>query len=86
MAEHLHQAHSNSFSHHEFHLALAMSEQPIDESEIQACPFYPVEKSPGKLRTHIIEHLEAIAFFVLPSDIDGSTSGPIGAINELSEL
>ncbi|RYP54418.1 hypothetical protein DL768_000789 [Monosporascus sp. mg162] len=70
MVQHLYQDHSNFLSPQEMDLVIAVSERPIDETEIQPCLFCPAELSLGKLQTHTAEHLETIALFVLPTGAD----------------
>jgi hypothetical protein len=66
MAEHLRNDHSIPSNQQQLSIMVAMSERPIDDDEILACPLCPDELYLSKLQNHIAEHLETISLFVLP--------------------
>ncbi|KAI0010163.1 hypothetical protein F4779DRAFT_579009 [Xylariaceae sp. FL0662B] len=66
MAAHLRQVHSPSGTERQLLLLLEMSERPMDEAQIELCPFCLATMSLKRLLVHIAEHMEQLALFSLP--------------------
>lgn len=70
MATHFRHNHSESISEGQIPIFLDICEQPIGLHEITACLLCPEESSLLRLQTHIAEHMEEIALFVLSNDVE----------------
>jgi tetratricopeptide (TPR) repeat protein len=81
MAEHLRNDYSSSLAQQQLPILVAMSERPIDEDEIFACPLCPDELYLGNLQNHLAEHLETISLFVLPAEVDEDEDEDIDSNN-----
>jgi hypothetical protein len=76
MAVHLRNHHNESFSESQLPIVLDMCDRPVDDSELSLCILCSEEMYLSKLRDHLATHMEDIALFVLPSDVqDGELDG-----------
>ncbi|PVI03053.1 hypothetical protein DM02DRAFT_558808, partial [Periconia macrospinosa] len=64
--DHVYRSHSTSITPQQLPVLIEMSERPTDDMEIVACPLCPDERKLILLQSHLAEHLESIALFVLP--------------------
>ncbi|ORY12687.1 hypothetical protein BCR34DRAFT_287730 [Clohesyomyces aquaticus] len=69
---HIRECHTGLSEQHQLSILVEVSERPTEEDEIVACPLCPDELYLKTLRTHLSEHLEEIALFVLPLSIEES--------------
>ncbi|KAF1952834.1 hypothetical protein CC80DRAFT_507591 [Byssothecium circinans] len=63
--DHLTQDHSISVPQQQLSVLMEMSERQCDEMEILPCPLCPDERRLKILHSHVAEHLESVALFVL---------------------
>lgn len=86
---HIKEKHSDTSELHHLPILMEVSERPIDEDEIVACPLCPDELYLRTLRTHLSKHLEDIALSVLPlnaeddEDADSQKAAGSGAISDI---
>lgn len=86
---HIKEKHSDTSELHHLPILMEVSERPIDEEEIVACPLCPDELYLRTLRTHLSKHLEDIALSVLPlnveddEDADSQKAAGSGAISDI---
>lgn len=85
---HIKEKHPATLDIHHLPILMEVSERPIDEDEIVACPLCPDELYLRTLRTHLSKHLEDIALSVLPlnveddEDADSQKAAGSGAISD----
>jgi hypothetical protein len=70
MAAHFRYSHSDFISEGQIPILLDICERPTDLHDTTACPLCPEELSLLRLQDHIAEHMEKIALFVLPKDME----------------
>jgi streptogramin lyase len=75
MEMHLRTNHAGSWTEQQFSILLDMSEGPLDETQILACPICPNELYLSRLLPHLADHMEEISLFVLPSVSHGDEDG-----------
>ncbi|TAQ89813.1 hypothetical protein B7494_g1858 [Chlorociboria aeruginascens] len=68
--QHVSRFHSDSHTRYQVPVLTEMSERQIDEMSIVPCPLCPDELRLITLQSHLAEHLESIALFVLPAAVD----------------
>ncbi|KAF7505310.1 hypothetical protein GJ744_001013 [Endocarpon pusillum] len=71
MAAHFRYSHPESISESQIPICLDICERPIDLHQPTACMLCLEELSLLQLQGHIAEHMEEIALFVLPKDMEG---------------
>ncbi|OCL12216.1 hypothetical protein AOQ84DRAFT_360834, partial [Glonium stellatum] len=70
METHLKAHHGELFSESQLPIVLDMCDRPADDSEQSLCVLCGEEMSLSKLQVHLATHMEDIALFVLPSNVD----------------
>ncbi len=89
MATHFRCSHSDSISESQIPIFLDICERPVELCETTACPLCLEDLSLLRLQTHIAEHMEEIALFVLPNDLedDGDTDSNkvVGLLSKAAE-
>lgn len=68
MVGHVRNAHPSSVD--QLPILIEMSERPIDEGEVLACPLCPGKLSLRKLQNYLAGYLEGVSLFVLPNEAD----------------
>lgn len=66
LASHAHQKHSVPDTGRQLQALLEISERPIDEAQVEMCPFCYGKMSLKRLLSHMAEHMEQLALFSLP--------------------
>lgn len=80
METHLRENHAGSWTEERFPVLIDMSEGPLDETQVLACPMCPNELYLSRLLPHLADHMEEISLFVLPSVSDGDEDNGSQAI------
>ncbi|KAF2107478.1 hypothetical protein BDV96DRAFT_653819 [Lophiotrema nucula] len=75
---HIIESHQGSVTQEQLPVLTEMSERAMDHMQIVSCPLCPDERQLQILHSHLGEHLEAIALFVLPNLEAEETSGNDG--------
>lgn len=70
LSEHLTTAHPELFSPAQFPFALRLCNAPMEETTVQVCILCGEEMSLVALQGHLAAHLEDLALFVLPTEVD----------------
>lgn len=66
MGDHIRECHWDSVAEKQLSVMIDMCERPIDESELISCPLCSrAPLSLGRLHTHLAQHMEEIALFIL---------------------
>lgn len=88
MTSHLDDAHSDTWDKGQLHVVLEVSESSADESQIQYCNFCKVKLPIKRLLEHIAGHLEELATFVLPNDMESAPAaeGSSGILSSLDSV
>ena len=80
MGTHLRTNHPRSWTEQQLSILLDMSEGPLDETQVLACPICPNELYLSRLLPHLADHMEEISLFVLPSVSNGDKDDSSRAI------
>ncbi|CAJ2511463.1 Uu.00g070880.m01.CDS01 [Anthostomella pinea] len=75
MATHLDEAHPDTWTGPQRLVLLDMSERPIDEQNIVACPLCPAELYLGRMMVHLAEHMEELSLFAIPQPSPDEVEG-----------
>ncbi|KAI1488984.1 hypothetical protein F5X96DRAFT_42443 [Biscogniauxia mediterranea] len=70
MVAHSRTAHQDTLTPSQLLVLVDMSERPIDEDKILPCPLCPSELYLNRLMEHLAGHMEELALFALPRNID----------------
>lgn len=89
MSSHIKQSHAQSFEQSQLPVLLEICERPMDETNLQTCPFCRQKDLVKKLMEHVAGHLEELALFVLPSGEseprDEESSGMLSSMNSAED-
>ena len=89
MALHFRSSHQDSISESQIPILLDIREQSIDLDEETACPLCPETLSLLRLQDHLAAHMEEIALFVIPTEIedngDTESKKAVGLLSSAAE-